>query len=44
MADSRRDAASVLLPPLLELGLPDLITDLIAFELTAITDGISTRG
>ncbi|KAL2634919.1 hypothetical protein R1flu_006398 [Riccia fluitans] len=44
MADSRRDAASVLLPRLLQLGLRDLLTDLIDSELRAISEGVSTRG
>ncbi|CAM6126736.1 unnamed protein product [Calypogeia fissa] len=44
MVDSRRDAAFVLLPSLLRLGLPGLLTDLSDCELTSIHEGTSTRG
>lgn len=44
MVDSRRDAAFVLLPSLLRLDLPGLLTDLIGGEISAISEGTSTRG
>jgi hypothetical protein len=44
MVDSRIDAASGFLPTLLRLGLLDLLTDLLACEVTAINEGTSSCG
>ncbi|KAJ7567886.1 hypothetical protein O6H91_01G011100 [Diphasiastrum complanatum] len=44
MVDSSKEETSTLLTPLLRLGLPDLLTDLIACEAAAISEGTSTRG
>lgn len=44
MVDGKRETALVLLPALLRLGLPELLTDLLANEMTAITEGTSAHG
>jgi hypothetical protein len=44
MVDSRIDAASGFLPTLLRLDLLDLLTDLLASEVTAINEGTSSCG
>lgn len=44
MVDGRRDSSSPLLPGLLRLGLPDLLTDLMASELASVTEGTSSHG
>ncbi|XP_024374434.1 uncharacterized protein [Physcomitrium patens] len=44
IVDSKQEAFSALLPTLLRMGLPELLTDLIEGEVTAITEGTSTCG
>ncbi|KAG0579041.1 hypothetical protein KC19_4G067800 [Ceratodon purpureus] len=44
IVDSKQEALSALLPTLLCIGLPGLLTDLIEGEVTAITEGTSTCG
>eukprot|EP01018_Ginkgo_biloba_P039483 Gb_26867 [translate_table: standard] len=44
MVDSRKEAALTLLPPLVHLGLPELLTDLLTCEITAITEGTPAHG
>lgn len=44
IVDSKQEALSALLPTLLGIGLPGLLTDLIESEVTAITEGTSTCG
>ena len=44
MVDSRPGLVSVLLPVLLRLGLPELLTDLMQCELIAIKEGTSSCG
>ncbi|KAH9298380.1 hypothetical protein KI387_030062, partial [Taxus chinensis] len=44
MVDSQKEAALTLIPPLVYLGLPELLTDLLTCEITAITEGIPAHG
>lgn len=44
MVDSRREAVLALLPPLMRLGLQELLTDLLECETTAINEGSSSYG
>eukprot|EP00249_Psilotum_nudum_P013307 c24272_g1_i3 orf=861-2543(-) len=44
MVDGQRDAASVLLPHLMHLGLLEVLTDLLSCEIDARTDGMPFHG
>lgn len=44
MVDSPKEAATSLIPPLVHLGLPELLTDLLTCEITAITEGTPAHG
>ncbi|GLJ12011.1 hypothetical protein SUGI_0181970 [Cryptomeria japonica] len=44
MVDSPKEASTSLIPPLVRLGLPELLTDLLTCEITAITEGTPAHG